>query len=77
MFLRAEPEPALATTARMPRPLPIRAAVAISVFGTLLFGTIFPATQLLISQVIPAAQIESPSAAWRPDGVGFALIFGE
>jgi len=66
MFLRAEAEPSAAATTRMPRPLPIRAAVAISVCGTLLFGTIFPATQLLISQVVPAAQIESPSAHGVP-----------
>ncbi len=65
MFLRAEPQPS-APAVRMAGPLPIRAAVAISVFGTLLFGSIFPATQLLISQVMPAAQIESPSQHGAP-----------
>src|SRR5439155_15490278 len=50
MFLRPEPE-GTTSSAITPMPLTIRAAIVISVFGTLLFGTVFPATQLLVSRV--------------------------
>jgi NADH:ubiquinone oxidoreductase subunit 2 (subunit N) len=60
MFLRTEPE-GEQPLARMRGPFAIRTAVAISVFATLLFGAVFPATQVLVSQVVPATQIDGPS----------------
>lgn len=42
-------------------PMPIVTAVALSVFGTLLFGTFVPATQVLVNTVTPASQLEPPS----------------
>ncbi|MEA2735673.1 MAG: hypothetical protein QOE14_2124 [Humisphaera sp.] len=67
MFLRPEPDGAVAErTIRLPAPLPILTAVVLSVFGTLLFGTIIPATQVLVNQVTPAAQIEPPSQRGAP-----------
>jgi NADH-quinone oxidoreductase subunit N len=73
MFLRPEPDDAAAiatTSATSPTPalraaaapMPIMAAVVLSVFGTLLFGTVIPATQVLVNQVTPAAQLEPPVA---------------
>ena len=68
MFLRTEPEDAPAPQPSAPAfmTLPIRAAVIISVFGTIVFGAIFPATQVLVNRVIPAAQMESPSQKPTP-----------
>jgi hypothetical protein len=40
--------------------------VIISVFGTLAFGAFFPATQVLINRVVPAAQIETPTQRGTP-----------
>jgi NADH-quinone oxidoreductase subunit N len=39
-------------------PWSIRSAVFLSVFGTLVFGTIVPATQLLVNRTTEAAQVE-------------------
>jgi hypothetical protein len=39
-------------------PWSIRAAIFLSVFGTVVFGTIVPATQLLVTRVTDAAQLE-------------------
>src|SRR5688572_12300321 len=67
MFLRPEPEGVVEErTIRLPAPMPIMAAVVLSVFGTLLFGTIIPATQVLVNQVTPAAQLEPPSQKGAP-----------
>jgi NADH-quinone oxidoreductase subunit N len=74
MFLRPEPDDttAVATTSTTATPvaalrpaaapMPITAAVVLSVFGTLLFGTVIPATQVLVNQVTPAAQLDAPSS---------------
>jgi NADH-quinone oxidoreductase subunit N len=68
MFLRPEPEGVAdqPVSMRPAAPLPIMAAVVLSVFGTLLFGTIVPATQVLVNQVTPAAQLEPPSKRGAP-----------
>jgi NADH-quinone oxidoreductase subunit N len=55
MFLRPEPSPAPA----LRQPVAIHVAVALSVLGTIVFGTVLPDT--LISQVQPAAQLDAPS----------------
>jgi NADH-quinone oxidoreductase subunit N len=60
MFLRPGPEDE-APARRLPAAMPIRAAVVLSVFGTLLFGSIFPATQLLISKSMSGTQMDAPS----------------
>jgi NADH-quinone oxidoreductase subunit N len=39
-------------------PWSIRMAVFLSVFGTVVFGTIIPATQLLVNRATEAAQLE-------------------
>ena len=70
MFLRPDPDGEEIAdaryAARMPAPLPITAAVVLSVFGTLLFGTVIPATQVLVNQVTEAAQLEPPSQKGAP-----------
>ncbi len=67
MFLRPEPEDGAShVEPAIPTSMPIRAAIVLSVFGTLLFGTIVPATQLLINQVTPAAQLEAPTSRGTP-----------
>ena len=70
MFLRPEPDgdaiPDARFAARVAAPLPITAAVVLSVFGTLLFGTIIPATQVLVTAVTQAAQLEPPSQRGAP-----------
>ena len=70
MFLRPDPDGEEIADARyarrLPAPLPITAAVVLSVFGTLLFGTVIPATQVLVNQVTPAAQLEPPSQKGAP-----------
>jgi NADH-quinone oxidoreductase subunit N len=67
MFLRPEPDDAAShVEPTLPASVPIRAAIVLSVFGTLLFGTMVPATQLLINQVTPAAQLEAPSIRGTP-----------
>jgi NADH-quinone oxidoreductase subunit N len=70
MFLRPDPDGEEIAdaryAARLPAPLPITAAVVLSVFGTLLFGTVIPATQVLVNQVTPAAQLEPPSQRGAP-----------
>jgi NADH-quinone oxidoreductase subunit N len=70
MFLRPDPDGEEIADARyarrLPAPLPITAAVVLSVFGTLLFGTIIPATQVLVNQVTPAAQLEPSSQKGAP-----------
>ncbi|WP_428940698.1 NADH-quinone oxidoreductase subunit N [Fontivita pretiosa] len=67
MFLRAEPQPPAGGEAAPPAvpgvaqlgPTPILLAAAISAAGTLLFGTIFPATEVLRTQVVQAAVIDA------------------
>jgi NADH-quinone oxidoreductase subunit N len=70
MFLRPDPDGEDVAdarfAARLPAPLPITAAIVLSVFGTLLFGTIIPATQVLVNEVTPAAQLEPPSPRGAP-----------
>jgi NADH-quinone oxidoreductase subunit N len=70
MFLRPDPDGEEVAdarfAARLPAPLPITAAVVLSVFGTLLFGTIIPATQVLVNQVTPATQLEPTSQKGAP-----------
>ena len=70
MFLRPDPDGEDVAdaryAARLAAPLPITAAVVLSVFGTLLFGTIIPATQVLVNRVTPAAQLEPPSQKGAP-----------
>ena len=77
MFLRPDPDDAddtrgaaataaAAARARLATPLPILAAVVLSVFGTLLFGTVIPATQMLVNQVTPAAQLAPASQKGTP-----------
>lgn len=60
LFLRPDPNGDVPNP-KLILPAPICAAVAISVFGTLLFGSIFPATQMLISATTPASQIDAPT----------------
>lgn len=74
MFLRTEDSaqpaarPPLAVFSRPA--FPIMAAVLLSVIGTLLFGTVTPATDILGSSVVTASQIEggasNPLPATRP-----------
>jgi NADH-quinone oxidoreductase subunit N len=67
MFLRPEPEGDASTARATARaPMSIVLAVFISVFGTLLFGAIVPATQLLVNRVTPAAQLDAPSQRGVP-----------
>jgi NADH:ubiquinone oxidoreductase subunit 2 (subunit N) len=70
MYLRPDPDGEDVAdaryAARLAAPLPITAAVVLSVFGTLLFGTIIPATQVLVNRVTPAAQLEPPSTKGAP-----------
>jgi len=65
MFLRSEEDDAV-----MPAPLApafaIRAAVVLSVFGTVLFGAVIPATQVLVNGATNAAQIEPASVRGTP-----------
>src|SRR5207253_8819583 len=49
-----------------PMPFPIRASIALSVFGTLIFGTIVPATQILVNRVTDAAQLEPSNPHGTP-----------
>jgi NADH-quinone oxidoreductase subunit N len=52
-----------------PMPWSITAAIFLSVFGTLLFGTIVPATQLLVTRATEAAQLQlepAPTPAPAP-----------
>ena len=54
MFLRSEPAPRAGAANVAPveiRSLPVSLAISLSVAGTLLFGTILPATQRLSNQV--------------------------
>jgi NADH-quinone oxidoreductase subunit N len=53
-------------TPRLPMPAPIALAVVLSVFGTLLFGAIVPATQLLVTRTVNGAQIEPPTQRGNP-----------
>jgi NADH-quinone oxidoreductase subunit N len=65
MFLRAEPE-AQAGSAVRPvarAAMPIVVAVALSAGGTLLFGTILPATKVLTNQTIEAADVQTMTPA--------------
>jgi len=81
MFLRAEPAPprgampaeAGAPSEKLSRGLPIRIAIAISVFGTLLFGTVFPGTELLTTRAQTAAAIEQMSPG-EPSGTSTAAV---
>ena len=50
----------------LPQPFAIRAAILISVGGTLLLWIIWPTTQVLSNRVAPAAQLEPPSASGAP-----------
>jgi NADH-quinone oxidoreductase subunit N len=69
MFLRSdgsdEPMP-MATTPTPAMPWPIRTAIFLSVVGTILFGTLIPATQLLVNKVTAAADLEAPTARGTP-----------
>jgi NADH-quinone oxidoreductase subunit N len=69
MFLRTEPAPRALATNVAPaeiHSLPVTMAISLSVAGTLLFGTILPATQRLSNQVPQVeedrAEIQSPQA---------------
>jgi hypothetical protein len=68
MFLRPEPAPAFGSTNLPPaeagspmriRSIPVTLAIALSVAGTLLFGSILPATAVLTNQVTMSSRIES------------------
>jgi NADH-quinone oxidoreductase subunit N len=66
MFLRADdtiPHEAPPTPAM---PLPIRAAIILSVAGTVIFGTLIPATQLLVNKATAASDLEAPSLRGTP-----------
>lgn len=70
MFLRPEPEthwPSAARPAVVPvRSMPIQLAVGLSVFGTLLFGVVVPAIEMLSTQSRAAARVDVPTLVEQP-----------
>jgi NADH-quinone oxidoreductase subunit N len=70
MFLRAPASgssPAAEAASPVPiRSMPVTLAIALSVAGTILFGTVLPATEMLSGKVIESARIDK---AENPNGV--------
>jgi NADH-quinone oxidoreductase subunit N len=63
MFLRSDSPAATAKEAMPIRSLPITMAIGLSAVGTLLFGTILPATTLLNNRTTAASRIDEENSA--------------
>lgn len=66
MFLRSEEDESPVEPRRLATSFAVTAAVVLSVAGTVLFGAIIPATQVLVNGATNAAQLEPTSAGGAP-----------